>query len=133
MPHPYLPRGPLLVSVLAQNLGGVAIQGDDACSAFSLWCAAFSRPAQLHDLLADGDGAPGKVDIGPGKADCLVSAQAPKRHQVEERIEPVLPRVVEQAASLGRRLDGDLGPLPRRAPRRDPLVGTATAPSLATC
>ena len=86
----YLPRGPLLVSVLAQNLGGVAIQGDDACSAFGLGCAAFSRPAQLHDLLADGDGAPGKVDIGPGKADCLVSAQAPKRHQVEERIEAPL-------------------------------------------
>jgi hypothetical protein len=83
----------------AQHRHGFLVEGNGP-AAVRLRRPGLGAVAELHNLLAYVEAAPGQVDLGPRQPDRLAAAQAAEGDQVVERVQPVGSGVVKERAGL---------------------------------
>jgi hypothetical protein len=120
------PRRPLpLLDVppAPQDADGGLVDGDGAFAVLGLGVPDLGLPAELDDLLGDPYGAGPEVDVLPSQTDGLTAAECAVGDEMEQRVEPVLGRSVEEAAGLLGGPDGHRRSFRPALPAEDPVRG----------
>nr|WP_232320601.1 hypothetical protein [Herbidospora daliensis] len=106
---PLQPLGVLPCPVGLQYGRRASVEGDRAVGGVGLRGALLELPAELDELLGDRERALVEVDVDPADAARLAAAKPPEGDQVEQGVQPVLGRVVEERAELAGRPHHDRG------------------------